>query len=49
MELKSTKRQKIQLELAFPSDGAGETSSVLAEGTEVLVADRGTESPECTE
>ena len=49
MELKSTKRQKIQLELAFPSDGAGETSSVLAEGTEVLVADRGSESPECTE
>lgn len=49
MELTSTPRQKIQLELAFPRDGGGETSSVLGEGTEVLVADRATQSPECTE
>lgn len=49
MELTSAKRQKIQLELAFSGDGGGETSSVLDEGTEVLVANRVTESPECTE
>jgi RNA-directed DNA polymerase len=49
MELKSTKRQKIQLELAFPRNGGGETSSGLDEGTEVLVANRETQSPECTE
>jgi len=49
MELKSTKRQKIQLELAFSVDGGGEASSVLDEGTEVLVANRVTKSPERTE
>ena len=49
MELTSTQRQKIQLELAFPRDGGGEASSPLGEGTEVLVADRVTQSPECTE
>ena len=49
MELMSTKRQKIQLELAFSGDGGGETSSALDEGTEVFLANRVTESPECTE
>ena len=49
MELTSTKRQKIQLELAFPRDGGGEPSSPLGEGTEVLVADRVPQSPECSE
>ena len=49
MELTSAKRQKIQLELAFPRDGGGESSSPLGEGTEVLAADRGTQSPECSE
>ena len=49
MELKSATRQKIQLELAFSGDGGGETSSVLDEGTEVFLANRVTESPECTE
>ena len=49
MELTSTQRQKIQLELAFPRDGGGEASSPLGGGTEVLVADRVTQSPECTE
>ncbi len=49
MELTSAKRQKIQLELAFSKDGGGETSPVLGEGTEALVANRVTQSPECTE
>ena len=49
MELTRTQRQKIQLELAFSSEGGGETSSLLGEGTEVLVADRVPQSPECTE
>ncbi len=49
MELTSIKRQKIQLELAFSRDGRGETSSVPGEGTEVLVANRDTQSLECTE
>ena len=49
MELMGTKRQKSQLELVFPRVGGGEASSPLGEGSEVLVADRVTESPECTE
>jgi len=49
MEFTSAKRQKIQLELAFPRDGGGEPSSPLGEGTEVLVADRVPQSPECSE
>lgn len=49
MELTNARRQKIQLELAFSRDGGGETSAVSREGTEVLVADRVTQSPECTE
>ena len=46
MELTNARRQKIQLELAFSRDGGGETSAVSRDGTEVLVADRVTQSPE---
>ncbi len=49
MELTSAERQKIQLELAFSRAGGGEASSSLGEGTEVLVANRETQSLECTE
>jgi RNA-directed DNA polymerase len=41
----SGERQKIQLELAFTEEPRGEASTHLREGTETLVAKRGTESP----
>jgi RNA-directed DNA polymerase len=45
----STKRQKIQLELAFPRAGEGEALSASGERAEVFMANPGTQSPACTE
>ena len=42
-------RQKIQLELAFPTEGRGEAPRVVGEGTEASVADRKSENPVSTE
>jgi RNA-directed DNA polymerase len=39
------KRQKNQLELAFPAEGRGEAPSAAGKGTESFVAKRGIESP----
>jgi hypothetical protein len=41
----SGKRQKNQLQLAFMEEYRGEAPNGLGEGTETLVAKRGTESP----
>ena len=45
----SEKRQKIQLELAFATEGKGEARSRVAEGTETFAAACEPESPESTE
>src|SRR5438552_4051638 len=39
------KRQKNQLELAFPAEGRGEAPTAEREGTEAFAAKRGIESP----
>ena len=45
----SEKRQKIQLELAFATEGNGEALSRVAEGAETFAAACEPESPESTE
>src|SRR5437588_9894385 len=45
----SGKRQNHQLKLDFGDEARGETSSVVQEGTETLVANRATESPAKTD
>jgi RNA-directed DNA polymerase len=49
MKLKDGKRQKNQMELAFPREARGEAPEAHGEGTEPPVADHGTESPAYTE
>jgi hypothetical protein len=39
------KRQHVQLELAFMTEGRGEAPSSVMEGSEALVASRDSESP----
>jgi RNA-directed DNA polymerase len=44
-----TKRQKIQMELVFTTEGRGEAPGAVDGGTEVTMAKRDTESPAKTE